>query len=298
MKEPVIKVGFCVAYDWELLKKSVLRIYNHADVICFSLDKNRKSWSGNTFKFDSSAFYSWVSDIDKDHKISILEEAFYQEGLQPIENDNRQRKLMADFLGKGGWHIQIDSDEYFFDFSAFKDYLLKMNSNPSGDEKAINICCNWISLIKQVAKGFLFVHNRADEYETMPFATNVPEYLNARRNSHFNHISPFFVLHETWARGEDQLLEKINSWGHDKDFLSKESYFSLWKALDEYNYCYIKNFHPLKSHVWQALEYVPRREVDEVIDWLKKSGLLKLNWLSLSIQNNRIVQGLMQRFGI
>jgi len=297
MQDKIIKVGFCVAYDWELLKKSVPRIYDHADIICLSLDKNRKSWSGNTFVFDSQAFYAWVHAIDKNEKITILEEDFYQEGLQPIQNDNHQRKAMAAFLGKGGWHIQIDSDEYFFDFSSFKNYLLAINSNPTGEEKAINICCNWISLFKQTKTGFLFVHNRPDEYETMPFATNVPEYLNARHNSHFNHISPFFVLHETWARGEDQLWEKINSWGHDKDFLSKESYFSLWKCLDEYNYNYVKNIHPLKSTVWQALEYVPRIEVDEVIDWLKKSGLLKLNWLSLRIQNNRIVQGLRQRLG-
>ena len=261
----IIKVGFCVAYDWDLLKKSLPRVYDYADSICLSIDKNRRSWSGNKYNFDETAFQQFLIEIDKTKKIKIYEDDFSLLNLSPIENDNRQRMLMAEFMGKGGWHIHVDSDEYFLDFKGFRSYLLSLNANPTGNEKPINICCNWISLIKKLASGYLYVNNPIGNLETMPFATNCPVYTNARRNGHFNHISPFFVLHETWARNEEELWQKLNSWGHNDDFINKKSYFNLWKVLDEFNYIYIKNIHPLKPDAWQKLAYVKGVEIEDVI---------------------------------
>lgn len=290
-----IKVGFCVAYDWHLLKKSVPRVYKHADVICLSLDKDRCSWTGLPFSFDEEAFFGWVRAIDTEGKIQVYEDDFHLSSLTSIQNDNRQRTLMAKFLGEGGWHVQIDADEYFFDFGAFKNYLLKINPCPTGKEKPLNVYVNGVSLIKKVVNGYLYVNNGVNAHEEIPIATNKPEYLAARRNTHFNHLSPAFVLHETWARGEDELAHKLNSWGHDNDFISKESYFNLWKALDEYNYVYINNFHPLNPKVWQRLGFVPELEVEKAIDWLSKDGNIKLEDSYLRKRNNRVVQGIKQR---
>src|SRR5258708_4386503 len=218
----VIKVGFCVAYDWHLLKKSLPLIYDRADKICVSIDKNRTSWSGLRYTIDEQEFHTFLAQIDKHRKIDLYEDVFYIPELTPIENDNRQRKLMSDRMRSGGWHIQIDSDEYFLDFEGFINYLRKINPSPSGSEKPLNVCCHWISIFKKLPSGYIVVDNSEGVWETMPFATNRPEYLNARRNSHFNISSPFFVLHETWARTLDELKRKLNSWGHNNDFLSKE----------------------------------------------------------------------------
>jgi len=297
MSSAVIKVGFCVAYDWELLKSSVPRLYDFADSICFSLDMNRRSWSGKKFDFNYQAFRKWLEELDVEKKIKIYEDDFSLDHLSPIENDNRQRTLMAKKMGEGGWHVQVDADEYFFDFAEFKKYLLKIYPNPSGNEKPINIACNWVSLIKKTTSGYLYINNNPNQYEAMAFATNRPEYLHARRNSHFDHLSPFFVLHDTWARGEQELLQKINSWGHDKDFISKESYFNLWKALDEFNYKYIFNFHPLKGETWQQLGYVPEHSIDKVIDWLKENNKLKIDAAYLIKRNNRFYQKIKQFLG-
>ena len=49
----MIKLGYCVAYDWDLLRYSIPKIYEHTDVICLSIDKNRQSWTGE--------FFSWVN---------------------------------------------------------------------------------------------------------------------------------------------------------------------------------------------------------------------------------------------
>lgn len=57
MKKLQIKVGFCVAYDWNLLHVSIPKIYDDADVICLSIDKNRRSWAGLR--------YSWMKVLSE-----------------------------------------------------------------------------------------------------------------------------------------------------------------------------------------------------------------------------------------
>jgi len=289
MNKPVFKVGFCVAYDWELLKKSVPRVYEYADTICFSIDKKRKSWSGLPYDFNESAFQEFLSTIDPDKKIQVYEDDFSLPELSPIENDNRQRNLMAKQLGEGGWHIQIDSDEYFLNFKGFREYLQRINPNPNpkGNEKPINVCCNWISLVKKIEEGYIYIDiDERQVYENMPFATNRPEYHNARRNGFFNHLSPFFVLHETWARGEEELLKKISSWGHDNDFIDKESFFRLWQVLDAYNCRFIKDFHPLQGEVWPTLGYCEGRNIEEFLKNFEVPEF-PLSKFQLALKNNR-----------
>lgn len=286
VKEKIIKVGFCVSYDWELLKNSVPRVYKDAEIICFSLDKNRRSWSGAFYTFDDQKFYNWIKEIDVENKIQVYEDDFFVPELNPLENDNRQRNLMAKFMGEGGWHIQIDSDEYFIDFAAFVNYLKKLNPTPTPKQKPINICVNQIPLLKRLAKGMIVVNFEDRAYEYAPFATNVPIYQAARRNGHFNHISNAFAIHETWARSEQDLWSKINNWGHSEDF-NKESYYSLWKALDEYNCQYIKNFHPLQPTTWPSLLYCEGQDIDKVISNLQKKNRFYISEKELSIRNSR-----------
>jgi hypothetical protein len=292
----VIKIGFCVSYDWELLRKSLPLVYPHADTICLSIDKNRNSWSGLKYEFDDVAFSNFVRTLDVANKIDVYEDDFSIKNLSPIENDNRQRTLMAQRMGEGGWHVQIDSDEYFLNFKDFVHYLLQFNSSPSIHQKPVNICCNWISLIKKTEHGYLVVDNTQSALETMPFATNHPEYLNARRNSHFNHISPFFVIHETWARDENQLRQKLDSWGHDNDFLNKESFFNLWKALDEFNFQFLTNFHPLKPAVWHKLFFIRAKNIDELVQNVAQTHLVRANKMNLMLQNSRNAQRLIALF--
>jgi hypothetical protein len=282
-----IKVGFCVAYDWYLLKTSVPLVYPWTDLICISIDKERRGWSGKKYEFDEIKFREFIRLIDIEKKIDVYEANFALPELTTIVNDNRQRQLMAKRMGSGGWHIQIDSDEYFLDFRAFAEYLKKLIRMPNGKEKPINVMCNWISIIKKTSNGLLLVDNSKTDWETMPFATNCPEYSNARRNSHFNHRSPFFVVHDTWARDDKQLREKLDSWGHSDDFVDKEGYFSFWKSLSENNYKTIKDFHPLQPKVWHELLFVESSDINDLISKIKKSKFYKISKLKLYFQNSR-----------
>ena len=283
----IIKVGFCVAYDWELLRKSLPLIYKEADVICLSLDSNRRSWSGRPYSFDAPAFFAFIEQIDQDKKIDVYEDDFYKPELTAIENDNRQRTLMAARMGEQGWHIQIDADEYFPDFAAFVRYLIKKNPNPTSKEKPVNINCNWVSIFKADGNGYFIVDNSRTVWESMPFATNCPVYLNARRNNHFNHISPFFVIHETWAREEVQLQQKLDSWGHTNDFFDKQGYLSFWRSVSEDNCSTFQNFHPLQPEVWHRLIFFKATGITDLIRSIRENRIFRINGFVLFFRNSR-----------
>jgi len=288
----VIKIGFCVAYDWFLLKKSVPRVYAFADTICLAIDKNRKSWNGQKYEFDEEAFSAWLKQIDTEKKIDFYQDNFSLAELSAMENDSRQRKMMSDRLGRGGWHVQIDSDEYFVDFQFFVRALIKINPNPSGHEKPLNVCAGWVPLIKRIPTGFLYVDFKNKLPELAPFATNVPQYERARHNGHFNIIVPTYVIHETWARSDDELWFKMNNWGHSSDELKqieiRKSYYQLWQSLDEYNCQYISNLHPAVPGVWPSLSFMPAASVEEFINTFS-SPVFPLSRFQLLLKNSRYV---------
>ena len=193
MTKEQINVGFLVSYDWYLLKNSLLRVYQDADIIFLALDKKRITWSGNPFAFDEQSFKKMIAEMDVNQKIHLYEDDFYLPELTPIQCDNRERTLLAKQMGEGGWHIQIDSDEYLLDFNGFTKYLLKLNPDPQPKQKPINVCCNFINLIKKTERGFI-MDNFLENQSNAPIATNVPIYEAARRNGHSNHISPFLLF--------------------------------------------------------------------------------------------------------
>jgi hypothetical protein len=243
-------------------------VYEKSDIICIAIDKDRHTWSCNPYYINDSAFFQFINTIDVDNKIDIYEDDFSLSYLNARENCNRHRQLIAERLGKGGWHIQIDSDEYFLDFSSFVNKLLEIKPNPSGNEKPLNVHPNLITLFKKVDGGYLLVDS-GNDFETAPFATNVPKYERARHNGHFNIYTDCFVLHESWARNEEDLRFKIANWGHSAEELeskkSQESYINLWKALDRFNCHYLYNFHPAKAEVWPRLRFLPGQNVEELI---------------------------------
>lgn len=269
----MIKVGFCVSYDWEFLKHSIPRVYQEADIICLALDKDRHSWKCNPYQFDDDAFYAFVKGIDTQKKIDIYEDDFSLPELNSRENCNRHRMMIAERMGKGGWHIQVDSDEYFLDFSAFVKDLKKIHTNPTGNEFPINVCCPIIPLYKRTKEGFLVVTYDQQIPEMFPMASNKPNYQRARHNGYFNIWTKNWIIHETWARDKDAMLFKLTNWGHSAEELHQQkyalSYYNLWQNTDEYNYQFIKQFHPASPKVWEQLSYIEANNIDELIQNLK-----------------------------
>jgi len=287
----IIKTGFCVAYDWRLLNHSLPPVYEHSDVICLAVDKKRRSWSGNSFDFDDKAFFELVKKYDKDSKIIVYEDDFYLPHFSARENCNRQRTLLADKMGEGGWHVQVDCDEYFVNFKGFTNFLMHMNSYPTGKEKPYNVQVFLYDLFKKLDDGYLYVVQEEARPFSAPFATTKPDYQRARQNGHFSRLSPFYVIHETWSRSEEELTFKLSNWGHAAEELKaadlRRSYINLWRAIDKYNYKYIRDFHFSVPQAWESLGYVSGRTIDELIRNFNPS--FHISPLYLWAMNNRMI---------
>jgi len=296
--QPIIKTGFCVAYDWRLLENSLPPVYQRSDLICLAIDKHRRSWSGNPFEFDEKEFYRWVKANDPDNKIVIYEDDFSRPELTARENCNRHRMMIAQRMGEGGWHVQIDCDEYFVDFNGFAQFLRALNPNPTGHEKPFNVHVFLYDLFKRVDDGYLFAYPKASRPFSAPFATTKPEYIRARHNGHFNRISPFYVVHETWARNADELRFKLSNWGHAAEEFKKadvrESYIKLWSAIDSHNYKYLVDFHFAVPHGWERLGFVKASSVKEFME--KFDPGFAVNSFYLKLVNSRVYGGLKFRF--
>jgi hypothetical protein len=285
MKEKV-KVGFCVAYDWYLLRYALPLIYQHADQICLSIDKQRISWSLKQFSFDENGFRALIEEIDREGKIVVLEENYHSLSLTPMQNEVRQRNRIAEFMGMDGWHVQLDCDEYFLDFGAFKKYLLTLSPEKYN---AANICCAWIVLFQQVEGGFLYVHpHEAENIEYMQFASRKPRYEYSRRNGNFNIFTNFRVLHQSWARSETEIREKLYNWGHSKD-LDPEIYFEKWKSVNVRNYQEFCDVHPLNASNWPRLAFICGKTLEDVIVAFRHTEFPSLSPLAMRIKNSRTI---------
>ena len=276
----VVKLGICVAYDWEFLEYSLPAIYDHVAAICLSVDADYKSWNGNTFSFDIDRFHQSVKNVDTKGKIHILREAFYSPARTPIENENYQRRRMAEVLGKADWIVQIDTDEIIIKPKTFISELEKYK----GQKRPVNIHGIWINLIKQTSSGFIY-----SILKTPPLATNKPEYNYGRTNGHFNIHTNSFIVHITWARSEEEIKYKLLNWGHSHEF-NGMSFYKIWQALDDFNWRYIKDFHPMGNDKINELYFLKAANLSEFMKDIptRNHSLLRSELLANNIWVSRL----------
>lgn len=284
-----IKVGFCVAYDWCFLAYSLPQIYEQADIICISIDKDRLSWACRRFEWDQVGFDALIRSIDKAGKVIVYEDNFHLQNLSAAENEVRQRRLMSEKMGPEGWHIQLDCDEYFVDFDGFVAYLERVPSK----RYSFNICCQLVTVIKQVKGGYLMVDsNKKKGSELLQIASRTPCFEHGRRNGYFNVLSPFLIIHQSWARTESEIQQKLSNWGHVGDF-DLGRYFNFWKSLNEDNYHDIRNFHPISPSAWPSLRFVEAADVDELLSACKREPFAAPGPLYRLLRNSRLIAGLL-----
>jgi hypothetical protein len=238
-----IKVGMLAAYDYEYLKTSLPLVYEHADQIAIAADSNNLSWAGNPISIPD-AFWEWVKAYDTCGKIQIYRDAFYQKGLTAVEVDYREHQMLIKFMGdEDGWHIHIDADEYFVDFKHFVDYLHYLDRK----KPYINaIIMEWLTIFKRTEKGFIFVQDSSrgtrDEGRKIrstqqhPLGSCTPKYMTANRRTKPQKpiLYPMRVVHERWARTEEELLTKLRNWTHNDQ--RWDDFVHFWQTINEQNY--------------------------------------------------------------
>jgi len=253
-----IHVGFLLSYDYDMLRASLPPVYAAADRIFLARDARLRTWRGSPFTIDP-AFYEWLNAFDVDRKIEIYEDDFYLPALTSMENDTRERRLLAQRMGIGNWLIQVDADEYFIDFDKFVSGIRRYDSYLDDPErKKIQFFAFWLVIYKYTANGMLYV----DRPMKSAFATNYPNYKSGRRTNERVIYLNDIVLHDSVARSESELRFKLANWGHNGDV--NKGFLNKWLAVDETNYRTMSDFYYIEPERWKHLNFLPANNLKEV----------------------------------
>ena len=266
-----IHVGFLLSYDYELLKQSIPPVYEDSDRIFLARDKELRTWKGQTFSIDPS-FYDWLKAFDVDGKIEIYEDDFYVPEMSTLENDTRERTMLSEKMGIGNWLIQVDSDEYFIDFKKFVRDLRQYDSYLDNPEKhKIQIFAFWLIIYKYTEHGILYI----DKPQKSVFATNYPNYKNARRTNERAIYVDSLVLHESVARTESELRFKLENWSHNVDV--NKNFLDKWISVNENNYQSMSDFYYIEPERWKRLSYFPTKKIEEIKNFVAGAKYLQLS---------------------
>ena len=259
-----------ISYDAHYLPKSIEKYYNYVDEIVLGLDKNRVTWSKNSFSFDEQKLWSELSRIDGDGKISIVEEDFVQSEVA-IENDNYERNFLKDQCSHD-WIFSFDADEmlvnpkqFFYDFCPLvEDY-----------RETHDICMTWATPYKEIGDTTLII---AEEDGSPFFGEN--QGVVTSKNNTFTYarwtnqsaagtnriLSPLVALHYSLCRKSEDLHEKIHNIGHS-NIVEEDPFYKIWSQVDMENYKQLKNFKTsgLGEAQWPSLEPIETQFLFEYV---------------------------------
>ena len=259
-----------ISYDAAYLPESVSKYYNYVDEIILGLDKNRTTWSGNSFSFDEKQLWADLSAIDGDSKISIIEEDFVKSKVA-IENDNYERNFLKSQC-TNEWIFSIDADEYlvnakdfFYNYCPLERYYNK-----------VDICMTWATPYKTIDDTTLVI---ANEDGTPFFGEN--QGMATSNDSTFTYarwtdksaagvnriMSPLVAIHWSLCRDRDALHEKINNIGHS-DLVENDPFYQIWDQVTMDNYHELHNFKSsgLGEAQWPILRAVDNNAVTNYIE--------------------------------
>lgn len=282
----MIKVGYLVSSEYRMVFHSLRLIYEYVDEIYLAIDKDLVTYGGNKFEIEAS-FYEDIKAFDKDHKIQFYFDSFYVPGLNGLECETRERNMLAKKMGKG-WVLQLDTDEYPYDFGSVAAFLRKHKYLTYFPKLVpVTLKGKWITLFKQTEDGFLYIGNE----EVFYFGTNVGEFTFSRQNKKNYHISTNIeFIHQSWARSEEEIKFKLENWGHKDDF-DTQKFFEFWKGLSKDNYISVRDFHPISPKVWDKLHFVPAKDIDTFMEHFGRgkkqeiTPITKMDMLKIAIKN-------------
>ena len=260
-----------ISYDAAYLPESISKYYNYVDEIILGVDKNRTTWSGNSFSFDENKLWADLSAIDGDSKISIIEEDFVKSKIA-IENDNYERNFLKAQC-TNDWIFSIDADEYLVNP---KDFFYNYCPLVERYYNKADICMTWATPYKTIGDATLVI---ADEDGSPFFGEN--QGMTTSKDSTFTYarwtdksaaghnrlMSPLVAIHWSLCRDKDALHEKINNIGHS-DLVENDPFYQIWNQVTLENYEELHNFKSsgLGTAQWPILRAIKSEQVTSYIE--------------------------------
>ena len=261
-----------ISYDAAYLPESVSKYYNYVDEIILGVDKNRTTWSGNSFSFDENKLWSELGAIDGDSKISVVEEDFVKSKVA-IENDNYERNFLKAQCTHD-WIFSIDADEYLVNP---KDFFYNYCPIVERYYNKADICMTWATPYKTIDDTTLVI---ANEDGTPFFGENqgmctskdstftYARWTDKSAAGHNRLMSPLVAVHWSLCRNKEDLHEKINNIGHS-DLVENDPFYQIWQQVTLDNYHELHNFKSsgLGTAQWPILRAI---EADQVANYIEQ----------------------------
>jgi len=262
MKKSVISL---ISYDAEYLPDSIKSYYDYVDEIVLGLDKDRISWSGNSFTFDEDSLWKVLQVIDCDNKISVIEGNFHQSSIA-IENDNYERNYLKQYC-TNDWVFSFDADEVLLNA---KDFFYKFCPIAEPYMAKCDLIFTWFLPYKEFDESYLVIANDDNTWfsgDKQGFATHKDSHFTYARwtdnKSHLN--TPLGIMHWSLCRQQAKLHEKINNIGHS-NLAEKDPFFDTWKKVNLDNFTQLRNFKSsgLGDNQWPKLVEIIKPEFDAI----------------------------------
>jgi len=251
-----------ISYDAHYLPRSIRSYYDYVDEIILGLDKDRISWSRNSFSFDEGALWSELQRIDVAGKIQIVEDNFHRSSV-PIENDTHERNFLKEQCSHD-WVFSFDADEILVNAKEFFiDFLPLVETYTD-----IELMFTWFLLYKEFTDDYLII---ADESRNHIFKKDIQGF-SARKNLHTytycrwtnatkKLLSPLGILHYSFCRTDAELEKKINNFGHSVES-KRDPFYDIQRTVTMDNYQQMLNFKTSNmGPQWPTLRAVPKNNL-------------------------------------
>jgi len=234
--------------------KNIENSYPHVDRIYIAYSV--KPWGYNP---NARINYTNSFDLNIIRNSKFIDKITIIEGDWLTEEEQRNSCVLQANSDEIDYLMIHDADEFYFhhDFEKIKEFIIK---NPNNDIYT----CGWISFWKSF------------KYITVPqnlnkIVGNPQIFINLNRKINFErkrkptgssiiNIPDVICYHASYVLSNEELQEKLKTWGHHNDFNVDEWYNNIWLKWTPD----MLNMHPVNSSAWyKAIEF--NEELPEII---------------------------------
>ncbi|NJO61954.1 MAG: hypothetical protein HC836_28045 [Richelia sp. RM2_1_2] len=230
------------------IMKNIENAYQHVDQIYIAYSEY--PWTYNT---QAIKHYRNTFDLDIIRNSPFMDKITIIEGVWKTEED--QRNACADRAAKDGMDYLIihDADEFYF-HAEFMKIMKEIAEHPNYDFYKVGWYCFWKTF------DYILLGSSGEEIVGYPeFAINLKRgvrFASKRRpNKNDVYVIPPAIgvcYHGSYVLTNEELLTKINTWGHAHQMNPTEWYNNVWVKWNENSV----NLHPINPPAWSKTKRV------------------------------------------
>jgi hypothetical protein len=270
-----------LAADPTWIRSSILRYYDHLDVLIVSASDNGRGWTGAPVRSEECV----TAVLELDHRgIVEVVRGTWIDAVEPMRADTAQRQAAVDAIGeRADWILQLDTDELLPDLD---QVVAAIHHAEALGVDAVEWPMRVLFRRLRGGRYLEVVSRNGDRRFEYPGAIAVRSGIrlrDARRpggpylrptvsgdvqslqvarppepGEHRSWVLPASaaVLHNSWARSPRDVRSKVRSWGHGGTWRASAYFWLIWWPAP-LTWRWLRSFHPFARRLWPRLGISP-----------------------------------------